>query len=134
MGQIRSQECHVASGINTVVLCGQLSSEPQRRTLASGSELWSFEVTTPTDDGSWSVPVAWFDPPTEPVFSAGDTVVVVGAVKRRFFRSAAGTQSRTEVVATDLVPASSRQRVRRLVQRAAENLGARAEGALRSSA
>jgi single-strand DNA-binding protein len=121
-------------GLNTVVLCGHLSSPPQRRSLASGSELWSFEVTTPVDDGSWSVPVAWFDPPTEPAFSAGDAVVVVGVVKRRFFRGAGGTQSRTEVVAVDIVPFSARQRVRRLLQRAAENLGAHAGGALRSSA
>ena len=121
------------SGMNTVVLCGHLSSTPQRRMLASGSELWSLEVTTPTDEGSWSVPVAWFDPPSEPSFSAGDAVLVVGAVKRRFFRGAGGTQSRTEVVAVEVVAASSK-RVRRLLQREAENLGARAGGALRSSA
>jgi single-stranded DNA-binding protein len=134
MGQVQSPEQSVASGFNTVVLVGHLSSAPQRRTLASGSELWSFEVTTPTEEGSWSVPVAWFDPAVEPAFSAGDAVVVLGSVKRRFFRGVAGTQSRTEVVAADIVPATARQRVRRLLQREAENLGARSGGALRSSA
>jgi single-stranded DNA-binding protein len=133
MGQVQSPEQHVVAGFNVVVLSGHLSSAPQRRTLASGSELWSFEVTTPTEDGSWSVPVAWFDPAAEPAFSAGDEVVVVGAVKRRFFRGAAGTQSRTEVVATDIVSVSARQRVKKLLQRQAEHLGARSGGAVRSS-
>lgn len=120
--------------VNTVVLVGHLTSPPQCRSLASGSVLWCFEVTTPTDEGSWSVPVAWFDPPAEPVFAAGDEVAVAGSVRRRFFRSAGGTQSRTEVVATEVVPLGSRKRVQRLLEREAGKLGARAGGALRSSA
>lgn len=118
--------------MNHVVLRGHLSSAPVSRHLASGSVLWSLEVTTPTDDGAWSVPVAWFDPPVEPVFTVGDDVVVVGAVRRRFFRGAAGTQSRTEVVAAEVLPVSARRRVQRALERAAERLGAAAGGELRS--
>jgi single-stranded DNA-binding protein len=109
--------------MNVVVLRGHLSSEPQCRPLASGSVLYSLEVTTSTPDGAWSVPVAWFDPPTEPTFAAGTEVVVVGAVRRRFFRGGAGTQSRTEVVAVEVVAASARKRAERAVQRAAASLG-----------
>ena len=58
--------------MNVVVLTGRLSSDPQRRDLASGSVLWTLEVSTDTDDGVASVPVAWFDPSCEPVWSAGD--------------------------------------------------------------
>ncbi len=120
--------------MNIVVLSGHLSSPPQPRLLASGSVLWSLEVTTATDEGAWSVPVAWFDPPSEPAFARGDVVVVVGSVRRRFFRGAAGTQSRTEVVATDVVPATARKRVERLLQREVSRLGEHRGGALRSSA
>jgi single-strand DNA-binding protein len=118
--------------MNFVILRGQLSSQPQERVLASGSVLWSLELTTPTDQGAWSVPVAWFDPPVAVAFDAGDEVVVVGAVRRRFFRSAAGTQSRTEVVASDVVSATARRKVDRVVQRELDRLGAHLGGALRS--
>ena len=114
--------------MNSVVLRGHLSSDPQARELASGSVLWSFEITTPTDEGAWSVPVAWFDPPAVPVFVMGDEVVVRGGVRRRFFRTVGGTQSRTEVVACDIVAASAKRKVQRLVAREVERLGAVAGG------
>jgi single-strand DNA-binding protein len=118
--------------MNCVVLCGHLSSEPQERALASGSVLWSLEITTPNAEGAMSVPVAWFDPPSAVTFGAGDEVVVVGSVRRRFFRSAGGTQSRTEVVAVDIVSARARRKVERLLQREADRLGAGVGGTLRS--
>lgn len=118
--------------MNNVILRGHLSSDPQARELASGSVLWSLEITTPTDEGAWSVPVAWFDPPVVPAFVMGDEVVVVGGVRRRFFRTGGGTQSRTEVVATEVVAASAKRKVQRLVARAGERLGAVADGEVRS--
>jgi single-strand DNA-binding protein len=122
--------------MNSVLLRGTLSSTPQLRTLASGSLLYSLEVTTTTGTGtdqrSCSVPVAWFDPASTPEFDTGDEVVVVGSVRRRFFRGASGTQSRTEVVATDVVSAGSRRKVQRLLQRELDRLGTAVGGALRS--
>ncbi len=117
--------------MNQVVLIGRLSSEPQERSLASGSVLWSLELTTDTPNGAWSVPVAWFDPPSAVPFSSGDDVVVIGAVRRRFFRSAGGTQSRTEVVATEVLPAKARRKVQRVLQRETERLGTMLGGELR---
>jgi len=104
--------------MNIVVLRGVLSSAPQRRELPSGSVLWSFEVTTATETGNLSVPVALFDPSSEPVHATGDTVVVVGEVRRRFFRAGASTQSRTEVVASEIVAERPAARARRVVERA----------------
>jgi single-strand DNA-binding protein len=118
--------------MNHVLLLGRLSSTPQERLLASGSVLWSLELTTDTPDGAWSVPVAWFDPPSPVPFTTGDEVVVVGAVRRRFFRSAGGTQSRTEVVATEVLAASAKRKVQRVLQREAERLGTALGGELRS--
>jgi hypothetical protein len=43
----------------------------------------------------------------------GDAVVVLGYVRRRFFRVAATTQSRTEVVAARVLPASRKATVAR---------------------
>ncbi len=118
--------------MNHVQLLGRLSSAPQERTLASGSVLWSLELTTDTPDGAWSVPVAWFDPAVPVSFTTGDEVVVVGAVRRRFFRGAGGTQSRTEVVASEVVAASAKRKVQRVLRREAESLGTAAGEELRS--
>jgi len=92
---------------NLVVLSGELSAEPRRRTLPSGSQLVEFDVTTRPPAGTASVPVSWFDPPAgADALAAGTTVVVVGTVRRRFFRAGGVTQSRTEVLAHRVEPAS----------------------------
>lgn len=106
------------SGLNLVVLAGRLSSAPVERSLASGSVLWSLEVTTETDTGTCSVPVVWFDPAAPPAFDVGDAVLVRGTVRRRFFRSAGGTQSRTEVRADEVVGLADRRRARSFLRRA----------------
>jgi hypothetical protein len=43
---------------------------------------------------------------------AGAEVMATGEVRRRFFRTPAGTGSRTEVVAEQVIPASQRKRLR----------------------
>ena len=95
--------------MNVVALRGTLSSDPVTRTLTSGSVLVSLELTTLVDGASVSVPVAWFDPPAEVAWAAGDTLLVTGTVRRRFFRTGGLTQSRTEVVATEVIAGGRRQ-------------------------
>ncbi len=98
---------------NLVVLRGSLVNEPTLRQLPSGSTVLQFDVTTRDQAGTQSVPVAWFDPPPAGVAGApGDELVVVGSVRRRFFRAGGVTQSRTEVLAEQVVPAAQRRRVR----------------------
>lgn len=110
--------------MNVVILRGTLSSDPASRDLASGSVLVSLELTTTVDEASVSVPVAWFDPAKEVTFAAGDALVVTGSVRRRFFRSEGRTQSRTEVVATEVVPAGRARQVTAVVARAVARLDA----------
>jgi single-strand DNA-binding protein len=104
--------------MNLVVLQGKLSSLPVHRSLASGSSLVQLELTTDTAIGAASVPVAWFDPVVAPAWEVGTELVVAGVVRRRFFRSGGVTQSRTEVVASDVVESRRRQAARRVVARA----------------
>jgi single-strand DNA-binding protein len=98
--------------VNVVLMLGTLSRDPETRALPSGDLLLSFDLTTrrgsePAD----SAPVVWFEPPeSAPELTAGDQVVVVGRVRRRFFRTAGTTQSRTEVVATKVVPTRQSKR------------------------
>ena len=70
--------------MNITVLHGTLSSEPKHRLLPSGDELITYEVTTELADGAASVPVAWLRPSRPPAVAAGDAVVVIGHVRRRF--------------------------------------------------
>jgi hypothetical protein len=109
--------------MNVVYLQGRLSSEPVLRELSSGSQLLSLEVTTETDTGAASVPVAWFDPPTVPEWAAGTEVAVRGVVKRRFYRSGAGTQSRTEVVAVEVCELARKRQAQRVLEHAMTALG-----------
>lgn len=100
--------------INLVVLEGELARPAQDRELPSGSRLLNFEVTVRPDDGAAeTVPVVWFDAPAwASGLDAGSGVMVVGRVRRRFFRAGGTTQSRTEVVAERVLPASAAKRTR----------------------
>jgi single-strand DNA-binding protein len=118
-------------GVNVVVLRGSLSSEPVARDLNSGSSVIGLEVTTRhEDEPTRSVPVSIFDPakPDEVLaLTTGDEVLVVGSISRRFFKTAGGTGSRTEVVATDVVPTRQKAKVKKLVTRHLERLGSALE-------
>ena len=116
--------------MNVVILRGRLSSVSARRILNSGSELLSLEITTVTESGQTSVPVAWFDPPAGAEPAIGEELVVRGTVRRRFFRTGAGTQSRTEVVADEVVGVSRRRQVTKLMATVAEQIGATPAGAV----
>lgn len=117
--------------MNVVLVRGVVARDPAIRTVADGTTSASFDVTVqpaadhPTTRRASTVPVVLaldggprHDPP-----AAGDEVVVLGEVRRRFFRADGGTQSRTEVVASDVVAAGDRRRVRRLLARVSEQMG-----------
>jgi single-strand DNA-binding protein len=114
--------------INVVVLQGVLARPAQDRVLPSGTRLLSLEVTVSRPDGpAETVPVAWFDAPASAAaLDAGVEVVVVGRVRRRFFRAGGLTQSRTEVVASRLVRASELKRARAMMSAAGSTIEAAA--------
>ena len=98
---------------NVVLLRGRVSSEPRLRELPSGSAIVNLEVTTLVDEVSVSVPVVVEAATVE--CAAGDEVVVVGTVRRRFFRAGGATQSRTEVLADKVVRASRARAAHKLI-------------------
>ncbi len=106
-------------GLNLAVLWGVCSTAAEVRELASGRRLVSLAVRTPVTPGrgrratatgasasatyarATSVPVTVWDPPGwAEGLAAGDPVVVVGVVRRRFFAMASGGRgARSEVEA-----------------------------------
>jgi len=99
---------------NVVLLQGRVSSEPRIRELPSGSSIVNLEVTTVVGEVSVSVPVVVESPTVQ--CGAGDDVVVVGHVRRRFFRAGGATQSRTEVLADKVVRASRTRAAHKLIE------------------
>lgn len=105
--------------MNVAVIRGSLSRDPELRDLPSGDRVVNYEVTVRDVSPAESVPVVWFEPTNGwDGLAAGDEVVVAGRVRRRFFRTATGTGSRTEVVADRVVPARQTKRVQALLDKA----------------
>lgn len=101
--------------LNVVAIRGRLSRPAEERVLpTSGARVLGLDITVRREGSARaeSVPVVWHDPPAAAVLlGAGDEVVVVGHVARRFFRTGGSTRSRTEVVAASVVPLRSAKKV-----------------------
>jgi single-strand DNA-binding protein len=114
--------------MNVVVLRGRLSRDPEERVLDSGTRLVRYEVTIRNGDGpAETSPVSWLEAPAAALgVSAGDEVVVVGRVRRRWFRRGPITESRVEVAADAVIPARQRKRVDAAIRQAVLSLGGEA--------
>jgi hypothetical protein len=111
--------------VNLVVLRGVASGPPELRTLGSGRRLARLSIRVHAlDPGATSVPVAVREPPAwVEAIDAGDPLVVVGALRRRFFRTAAGpTGARVEVEARVIGRGSDRRRLQSARRRAEDAL------------
>jgi single-strand DNA-binding protein len=106
--------------MNVVTLRGHLSRPAEERQLPSGDRLVQLELTIARPGSkAESVPVVCFDAPASIAgLDVSEEVVVVGRVRRRFFRTGAGTQSRTEVVADHVVPRRQAKKAAAAIERA----------------
>jgi single-strand DNA-binding protein len=113
--------------MNVVVLRGAVVRLPEVRELPSGSRLLSFDLRTTGPDGrAETVPVSWADPKAadEDALIEGAEALVVGRIRRRFFRSGGSTQSRTEVVAERVARPRQARRARSAIDAAVEAISA----------
>lgn len=112
--------------MNVVVLGGRLARPAEERVLPSGDRLLGFEVTVDGPEGrAETVPVVWFGAPARASgFDTETAVVIVGRVRRRFFRANGATASRTEVVAEVVLPARQEKRVAVALQGAVDRITA----------
>ncbi|MGH9185143.1 MAG: single-stranded DNA-binding protein [Acidimicrobiales bacterium] len=105
--------------MNVVILRGKLTRTPEERVFDSGTRLVRYDVSIRSEEhGTENAPVVWFDPPSRATqCKSGDEVVVVGRVRRRWFRSGGASESRIEVVATDVVPTRQAKRANAAIER-----------------
>ncbi len=103
--------------VNLAVVLGECSSPAQTQALPSGQTLVQLQVTARAATTT-SVPVVAIDPPRwVAALDTGDPVLVIGTVRRRFFRAAGTTASRVEVVADTGARGGDRRRLRALRRR-----------------
>ena len=118
----------VRDGVNLAVLRGTVSSPPDVRVLPSDTVLAQLQLTTRLEAETLSLPVAVWNPAQwveglEP----GAEVVVVGRVRRRFFKAAGAAASRVEVEADVVSRAGDRRLVEAALRRASGALAALSE-------
>ena len=103
--------------MNVCILQGRITRPPEQRVVGDDRSLVTYEVAVDRPEGGAdSVPVVWEGAPAAAVdLDVDAVVVVVGRVRRRWFRSGGATQSRTEVVAEGVVPRRATKRVAKLV-------------------
>lgn len=115
--------------LNQAVIAGRLVRPPEHRDVPGGT-VTELEVAVATPAGTDRLPLTWPDPPPSVAsLRAGDHVVAVGRVRRRFFRVGGATQARTDVVVTTLVPLRRRRKAVDAVSAAADFLLATVEDA-----
>jgi single-strand DNA-binding protein len=105
---------------NLAIVMGVCSSAPEVRTLGSGTTLAILQVTARDAEGvATSVPVvAWSPAAWVAALEAGDEVVAVGRVRRRFYQAAGAAAAKVEVEADYLAPGSDKRRVKTAMRRA----------------
>lgn len=109
-----TQDVAAVELLNEVRLTGRLPALAEERVLPSGDTLCTFRVAVPRDPAAGGAGaakrgqvdslecVAWSGRVRRSVLAwqVGDLVEVSGALRRRFFRTAAGPASRVEVEVT----------------------------------
>jgi single-strand DNA-binding protein len=120
--------------VNVVLVHGVATGAPVARVASDGSTRWSLDVRA---DGG-VVPVVLdgdaaggADPGS---WQEGTPLVILGAVRRRFFRAGGATQSRTEVLAARCVELTRSRTLARALARLGGELSPDAAAALRSLA
>ena len=109
---------------NVVILRGRLTRPAALRALPSGDQLVALEVSIQREgEKAETAPVVWPGAPAAATaLDVDDEVVVLGRVRRRFFKAGGSTQSRTEVIADVVVPAGQTKRVKAALAKAASRL------------
>jgi hypothetical protein len=112
--------------MNIAVVMGTVTRDAQSRMLPSGDELMSFDVSVRREgERTEVVPIVWIDRSDKlRDLSTDDNVVIFGRIRKRFYQTGAGLQSRTEVVADRVSTSKSRRSVASMFREIRDELDA----------
>jgi hypothetical protein len=124
-----ASDAPVRPAVNLAVLRGPCSGPAEVRVLESGTRLATLAVRCPAgtapDERATSIPVTVWDPPAwVESLDAGDDIVVVGRMRRRFYQRPGGVGSRVDVEAELVGRARDRRRLDAALRKADEVLEA----------
>lgn len=104
--------------LNVAVVRGEVSSLPDLRVLPSDARVLQLQVTTRLEHETLTMPIAVWNPAAwVEALEPGAEIVVVGRVRRRFFRAGGATASRVELEADLVARAGDRRRVQAAMRR-----------------
>ncbi len=109
-----------STDLNLTIVMGEVTSEAVSRELANGNVVTTFDVSTDTEVGRFTVPVSIEGDAVDA--EVGQRVLVSGVTRRRFFRSGSGVTSRTELLAERVIPMRRKTQVERAIHQAITNL------------
>jgi hypothetical protein len=109
-----------STDFNLTIVMGEITSEAVSRELANGSVVTTFDVSTNTEGGRYTVPVSIEGDAIDA--QVGQRVLVSGVTRRRFFRSGSGIASRTELLGDRVIPMRRKTQVERVILQAITNL------------
>jgi single-strand DNA-binding protein len=117
--RVGDEEAVEVEALNLAVVRGTVSSPPDVRVLPSDTKLVQLQITTRLAAETLSMPVSCWNPAAwVEALEPGAEVVVVGRVRRRFFRAGGATASRVELEAELVARAGDRRRVQAALRRA----------------
>ena len=103
--------------MSVCIVAGTVAGEATVVDLADGRILHCFDLRT--SDGPINLVI---ENNTHTVPSPGDPVVVIGRIRRRFFRAGGATAARTELLVQRIEPAHRRAVVKRAIEKAVAQL------------
>jgi single-strand DNA-binding protein len=109
---------------NIAVIVGTVSRDPDIRELSDGAVVAELDVKVVGEGApAVTVPVSLLGGPG-PGIGAGAEVIVVGRVRRRFYRAGGATVSRTDVLADAVLPLTPAKRAAAALAAAAQAIEA----------
>lgn len=112
--------------VNVAVVVGEIVTEPVERSLASGETVINCDLASVTEAGRAIVPIVLTDTDTQ--FALGDSVCVVGFMRKRFFQTSAGLQNRTELAVHKSARVRQKAQVKKIVDSAVQDIRGAARG------
>ena len=105
---------------NVAVIVGEVITDPVSKTLANGDTVVNCDIAAVSDEGRHVVPLVLSGAVGS--LSVGDRICAVGFMRKRFFQSPAGLQSRTELAVRKSARVRQKAQTQKIMNEAVQDL------------